>query len=29
VLGSVLAVACTLLPPYMVRARVARIGEAG
>ena len=29
VLGSVFALACTLLPPYMVRARVARIGEAG
>jgi len=29
VAGSAFALACTLLPPYMVRARVARIGEAG
>jgi hypothetical protein len=29
ILGGILAVVCTLLPPYLVRQRVARIGEAG
>ncbi len=29
ILGGILAISCTLLPPYLVRQRVARIGETG